>query len=117
MNRIALLIVPAALMGAAAAASSNAAAPALALVQRTPLKVRGFHFQSRESVRVTAMTTDGRASVVVTTTQRGRLRASFGDFSPPPCLRLIVKAVGARGDRARLIVDPPRASTGIPCGV
>jgi hypothetical protein len=116
-TRVAALLLPIALVAAPAATSAGGAAPVLALVQRTPLKIRGLHFKPRESVRVTATTAAGRASVVVRTSRGGRLRAAFGDFSPTPCLRLVVKAVGARGDRARLIVDPKPGSMGIPCGV
>jgi hypothetical protein len=100
--------------GSAIAHGSVATKPVLKLVQRAPLKIQGFHFKARERVRLTASTTGGHAAVTTRSARLGRVTALFSNFSPATCLRLVVTAVGARGDRATLVVNPP-PPTPIPC--
>jgi len=118
MTRISTLLVAglvlAAGLGPAAARSTTAAKPVLQLIQRAPLKIQGTHFKARERVRLTAVTPQGRAVVTARSTRLGRIVATFGSFSAPLCNRLSVRAVGARGDRATLVVNPPPALP-VPC--
>ena len=88
--------------------------PALKLTKRVPLQVQGLGFQSRERVRVTAAseTTSPKVRVVVRTTARGTFTAGLGRWNR--CTAVTVKAVGARGDRATLVVRPP-PPIDVPC--
>jgi hypothetical protein len=93
--------------GAATAQGTATAKPLLQLVQRTPLKIQGSHFKALERVRLTAVSTAGQAVMTTRSTRLGRVVATFGNYSAPLCRRLAVTAVGARGDRATLVVTPP----------
>jgi hypothetical protein len=90
------------------------AAPALKLVKRSPLQVQGSRFQSGERVRVTAtsVTTSKVTKQVVRSTARGTFTAKLGTWNV--CAAVIVRAVGARGDRAKLLVRPP-PPVEVPC--
>jgi hypothetical protein len=112
---IAGAVMIAAGLGSAGAHGSAATKPVLQVVQRAPLKIRGLHFKARERVRVTATTTSDHAIVTTRSTRLGRFVALFSKFSPSSCLRLVVTAVGARGDRAKLVVNPPPMV--LPCPV
>jgi hypothetical protein len=101
---------------AAASSSTQTARPALALVHRAPLVVRGAHFRSGELVRLTATAGTTHAAATATTTRAGRLVARFR-YTPPICLRLVVLATGRSGDHAKLVVKPQPGPTDIPCGV
>jgi hypothetical protein len=109
-----------ALLAAAAATTSpsaQVARPALTLVQRAPLVVRGTHFRPGERVRLTAAYSGRDASASVTTSRRGVLVARFPRFAAADCLRTVVHAAGRAGDRAALIIQPRSGSTGLPCGL
>ncbi|HSC50710.1 MAG TPA: hypothetical protein VLD16_10650 [Gaiellaceae bacterium] len=118
-NLAGLLLLLAALAAASATTSSSArvARPALTVVQRAPLVVRGTHFRPREAVRLTAAYTGHEATASVRTTRRGVLVARFGRFAAADCLRTYVHATGRAGERAALVIEPRRGSTGLPCGV
>jgi hypothetical protein len=88
---------------ASPAATRTASKPALKVIQRTPLKIRGIHFNLRERVRITAASNAKSAVRNVRTTARGRFTVDLGNW----CDAVTVKAVGARGDRAKLVVPPP----------
>jgi hypothetical protein len=90
------------------------AVPALTLVKRTPLQVQGSRFQTSERVRVTAtsVTTSKVTRQVVRSTARGTFTARLGTWNV--CAAVIVRAVGARGDRAKLLVRPP-PPVEVPC--
>ena len=111
-----LLLATAALLaaGAASADGRTAARPSLKLVKRTPLQVQGLNFKVRERVRVTASseTTSSRVRAVVRTTARGTFTARLGRWNR--CKAVTVKAVGAKGDRATLVVRPP-PPINVPC--
>ena len=106
----------AALAFPAATSASGSATPSLSLLQRSPLQVRGLHFKARERVVVTAGTQREHTSVSVRTTRRGRFVARFTNFATNTCMPIAIKAVGARGDRATLVVQPP-PPTEIPCRI
>lgn len=113
-------LLPLAAMAAVSATTSSSAQvarPALTLVQRAPLVVRGAHFRPREPVRLTAAYAGHEAATSVTTSRRGLLVARFPRFAAADCLRTVVHATGRAGDRAALVVEPKGGSTGLPCGV
>jgi hypothetical protein len=83
-------------------------------MKRDPLQVQGLRFQVGERVRVTATSvTTSKATVrVVRTSARGTFSARLGHWDH--CAAVVVKARGARGDRARLVIQPPPPIDG-PC--
>jgi hypothetical protein len=99
---------------AASGYGRSTAAPVLKLVKRDPLQVQGLRFQPRERVRVTATnaTTSKVTRQVVRTTARGTFTAKLGTWER--CAALVVRAVGARGDRATLLLQPP-PPIDVPC--
>jgi hypothetical protein len=102
-----LVLVAAALTSgfAAAATGRSTSKPVLKLVQRSPFQVQGLRFKARERVRLTASTDTERVTRTARTTRRGKFTADFGAVDV--CKRVTVKAVGTRGDRATLVVEPP----------
>jgi hypothetical protein len=110
-----LLAAAALVAGAAASAHGGAtAAPALKLVKRDPLQIQGLRFRAGERVRVTATssTTSKSTRKVVRTTARGTFAAKLGTWDR--CAAVVVRAVGALGDRARLVIQPP-PPIDVPC--
>ena len=111
-----LLVVSAALLAAAttSALGGTSGTPSLKLTKQAPLEVQGLGFKLREQVSVTAAseTTSAKVRVVVRTTARGTFTASLGRWNR--CKAVTVKAVGARGDRATLVVRPP-PPVDLPC--
>ena len=95
-------------------------APALRIVDRTPLTVSGTGFGAREEVRLTLRT--GRARAFARSTRAdaaGAFRAAFGVLvAVEPCRgALVVTATGSRGSRATVrrscrppSVRPPRVA-------
>ena len=116
MTRACVFLLAAALVAGLAASGYGraTAAPALKLVKRDPLQVQGLRFQARERVRVTATnaTTSKVTRQVVRTTARGTFTAKLGTWDR--CASLVVTAVGARGDRAKLVLQPP-PPIDVPC--
>jgi len=98
----------------ASADGRTAAPPKLHLVKRSPLQVQGLRFAAGERVRVTAtnVTTSRSAVRVVRTTGHGSFSARLGRWDR--CAAIVVNAVGARGDRATLLVQPP-PPIDVPC--
>jgi hypothetical protein len=105
-----------ALVGVAAtiAEGGSAATPKLRLIKRDPLQIKGLRFAPGERVRVTAtnVTTSNTRARVVRATGRGSFSARLGRWGR--CATIIVNAVGARRDRATLIVQPP-SPIAVPC--
>lgn len=87
----------------AVAASPRRAA--LELESVAPLVVGGKHFGQREAVILTYRGGDVRRVVGVRSTQSGRFRHAF-DLRIDRCARFTIRAVGFRGSRAVLQVDP-----------
>jgi hypothetical protein len=83
-------------------------------MKRDPLQVQGLRFKVRERVRVTATsaTTPKSITRVVRTSARGTFSARLGHWNH--CAALVVKAVGAGGDRAKLMIQPP-PPIDVPC--
>jgi len=103
-------------VAATSAEGRGAAAPKLQLVKRDPLQVRGLRFAAGERVRVTAksLTTMRSTARVVRTTGRGSFSARLGRWGR--CATILVTATGARGDRARMMVQPPTPTKiAVPC--
>lgn len=87
-------------------ASDDAQArPALRLVQKTPLTVRGEHFHAGERVRLRA--TLHRATAA-TAGSNGSFVATFGKLTTR-CDRVRVIAIGSEGSHAVLKLLPPPA--------
>jgi hypothetical protein len=110
MYRFVLLLAGLALLVASrdvAAATQSPPKATLQLVDRSPLTVRGAHFKLRERVRVTASTDNDTATRVARTTRRGVFSVDFGTLGKDPCATITIKAAGAKGDRATLVVKPP----------
>jgi hypothetical protein len=99
---------------AASGYGRTTAAPALKLMKRDPLRVQGLRFQANERVRVTATsaTTSKVTRQVVRSTVRGTFTAKLGTWDR--CAAVVVRAVGARGDRAKLVLRPP-PPIDVPC--
>lgn len=110
MYRFVLLLAGLALLVASRDVSAATQSPpkaTLQLVDRSPLTVRGAHFKLRERVRVTASTDSDTATRVTRTTRRGVFSVDFGTLGKDPCATITIKAAGAKGDRATLVVKPP----------
>jgi len=107
----------AAATSATAGTTTRTTRPTLTLVQQLPvLVVRGAHFRPGELVRLTATTGTTSGAATATATRAGRIVARF-HYTPPVCVRIVVSAIGRRGDHARLVVTPTPGSTGVPCGL
>jgi hypothetical protein len=91
-------------------AMAGAPAPALRLVAKDPLTVRGAHFKAHERVRVTAYVAAAKYSKRVRATTVGAFKVSFDvPTAFDPCVEsLRITAVGARGSDAALKL-PQRA--------
>jgi hypothetical protein len=110
-----LLAAAALVTGAAPSAEGRiAAGPSLKLMTRDPLQVQGLRFKVAQRVRVTATSASTEKSItrVVRTSARGTFTARLGHWNR--CTAVIIKASGARGDRARLVIQPPPPIDG-PC--
>ena len=97
MSRILLIAVV--VVATATATAGAFAEPSLRIVTRSPLVVSGVHFRSGERITVSA----GQAKVVVRAGAAGAFRANLGTPLVDRCSQQVV-AIGARGDRAQLIM-------------
>jgi hypothetical protein len=99
------LVAVLALCGAvtAAAAFAGGDGPRLSIVGAAPLTVRGTGFASSERVRLTLRTTTRTVVRSVRTGTRGTFTARFPGVRITRCGGAALSAVGARGDRARLV--------------
>jgi hypothetical protein len=79
----------------------------LAFAGTHPLAVTGHGFAAREKVRVTAHVGSRSTTVRVRATRHGGLRARFSGVTLGSCDPVTIEAVGARGDRARLLRRAP----------
>jgi hypothetical protein len=94
-------------LGAAANASAGLSdRPALRLVNRAPVVVRGEGFAAKERVTV-VLIADGRMSEKLRASSTGNFVARF-DRSLGRCTRFSLQAFGSSGSRARLL--PARIS-------
>ena len=84
-----------------AAAGAATASPTLSLVSRSPLVVRGTHFEALERVRVTVY---ARTRLVksVRASSTGSFRVGFGDVYVGRCSSLRAVAIGVSGRSAAL---------------
>ncbi len=101
MARVAISIVLVALAVAASAAAETAAKPAIAVVDRQPVVIRGTGFGPRERVLVTVSSGLLRATQRTLATYRGSFVVAFSGFRLP-CGGGAVVAIGARGHVAQL---------------
>jgi hypothetical protein len=80
--------------------------PAMSIVDRTPLTLRGTGFGAGERVRV-LVRSPGSAQKRVTASRRGLFVAAFSKTSYNRCSGLTAFAIGSRGSRARLLLPAP----------
>jgi hypothetical protein len=81
--------------------------PALRLLDRQPLVLRGRSFLPRELVKVT-VTTDAQRSVKrLRATSTGMFTANFVAVELDRCSGMLVVATGSRGSQARLKMPQP----------
>ena len=103
MRTVAAAVLVLALVAPAGAAETRRAT--LALKTLAPLVVEGRGFIPRERVVMTANGSGARRILTIVSGRDGRFRARFR-LSLGRCTELTVKAVGARGSRAILQVQP-----------
>jgi hypothetical protein len=102
----ALLAAMLALCGtlAAGAAAARDSGPRLAIVRAAPLTVHGTGFAATERVRLTVRTTTRTVARSVRAGTGGEFTVRFvGVRIAGRCGEAAITAVGARGDRARLV--------------
>jgi hypothetical protein len=81
--------------------------PALRLLDRQPLVLRGSSFLPRELVRVTVTTEGQRTMKRIRATATGTFTANFVPVELDRCSGALVVAAGLRGSQARLKVAQP----------
>jgi hypothetical protein len=110
MRALAACLIALALPASAACVSLGSESkpvPALRLLDRQPLIVRGKSFLPRELVRVT-VTTEGQRSVKrIRAGATGTFTANFVPVELDRCSGLLVVAAGSRGSQARLKLPQP----------
>jgi hypothetical protein len=109
VGRLALVALVAGVLAASGTASGVASRPALRLLDRDPVTVKGSGFRHRERVRVTVVS--NRSAVrVVRSSATGTFRVTFTgvSFAFDRCGNgWTVTARGARGDSATLKLPQP----------
>jgi hypothetical protein len=109
-----VLAVTGSAVGALGATSQ--ARPALGVVDTSPFDVRGFGFQPGERVQV-LLTVNARQYWRSTVAAgNGTFRASF-QASLGPCGRFVLRALGSRGSRVRVLQRRPIPDCVSPTGV
>lgn len=106
MRRAAILGLAFGAVFVPAAAARDAETPALGLLARQPLTIRGLHFQTAERVRVRVAFEGRTFSRTATATAAGRFTVRFR-LSLGRCARFSVQAFGSEGSRARLLPTKP----------
>lgn len=100
--RVLVATLLALLLASGAASARTRSQPTLRILRSADaLVIRGSGFYARENVRVTVTATTSRVKTV-RTTSTGTFRADFGATYIDPCSALVIRALGARGDRALL---------------
>jgi hypothetical protein len=99
------------------AAAAQPRRATLKLATLVPLVAHGQHFGKRERVVLTASSSNARRMLSVVARRDGAFTARF-DLRLGGCASLTVRAVGARGSRATLQLEPgcdkkkPRGAAG-----
>jgi hypothetical protein len=107
MRRL-LVIAVVGLVCASGAAAAQARDPVLHLSGMQPVVVSGSGFRAHARVRVTLVAGLVTKRVVVTTTRRGTLGASFGTVPLGRCATFSVRAVEVGGVAATLRLPRPQ---------
>jgi hypothetical protein len=105
MRRL-LVIAAIGLVGASGASAAQARDPVLHLTGMQPVAVSGSGFRAHARVRVTLVAGMLTKQVVIMTTRRGNLGASFGTIPLGRCATFSVRAVEVGGTAATLRVPP-----------
>jgi hypothetical protein len=101
-----LVIAAIGLAAASGAAAAPARDPVLHLTGMQPVAVSGSGFRAHVRVRVTLVAGLLKKQVVITTTRRGTLGASFGAVPLGRCATFSVRAVEVGGITATLRMPP-----------
>jgi hypothetical protein len=101
------LLVLATLPGARLEAASAKGPPALQLVTKQPLVLRGVRFVDDERVRVTVLADETRRVKRVRAVNMGRFVVRFADVFADRCSGLRARAVGNEGSQAWLKLPDP----------
>jgi hypothetical protein len=102
---LAVLLVAGLLPSAGASGAGSKAR--LALIDRSPVVVRGASFHAGEAVRVRVIVRGGtRLAKSVTAGRSGVFKARFASLSLGKCSFVTVQATGARGSRASYTSHP-----------
>lgn len=94
------------LAGASGASAAQARTPVLRLSGLQPVVVSGSGFRAHASVRVTLVADLLTKQVVIRTSRRGTLGASFGTVPLGRCATFSVRAVEVGGSAATLRIPP-----------
>jgi hypothetical protein len=94
--------------GVGDAVGGSALKPSLRLMSRQPLTIHGWHFASRERVRV-QLSGSAKSSRSTRADASGAFNVKFDDVTVTRCNTIRVVAVGGRGSRAILKMLPSPA--------
>jgi hypothetical protein len=89
-------------LAAGTAGASRSGTPALTVVERSPVVIRGVGFGRRERVVVTVSAALQRATKRTVATSQGRFVIRFDGMRLSPCTGASIVATGARGHWVRL---------------
>ena len=103
---LAVALVAVALGASTAGQSATSREPAMKIVDRAPLTLRGTGFAAGERVRL-VVRVPGRVQKRVTASRRGIFVAAFNKAAYNRCSGLTAFAIGSRGSRARLLLPAP----------
>ena len=103
-----LFVIPLLVLATVFADGAAPARPALTLVDRDPLTVRGVAFRPNERVKL--LVTPGPVTRRARAGVRGGFRVSLG-FTPGRCDDVVVQAIGEHGSRAMVDVIRPDCTT------
>jgi hypothetical protein len=107
-HRLLPLVLLPAIAAPAAAVAQPANTPALHLLKREPVSVRGrsFHAAERVKVRLSVQTTGTKRLRLVTAGPAGGFTAVFQNVGVGRCTAFSVVAIGNEGSSARLKILP-----------
>jgi hypothetical protein len=100
------LLAVVAAAGAGAGMTADQRSPALRVVDRQPLVLRGTGFRPSEQVRLTVSAGEDSATRRLRAGARGAFSTSFARMALHRCDDLFASAVGESGSRAKLKAQP-----------
>lgn len=103
---LAVALVAVALGASTTGHSASSREPAMKIIDRTPLTLRGTGFAPAERVRL-VVRVPGRVQKRVTASRRGAFVVAFDKAAYNRCSGLTAFAIGSLGSRARLLLPAP----------